>query len=315
MTSFKDLLQSKKALILHGALGTELEYKGYDISGKLWSAKYLLEKPEAIQEIHEEYVKAGSDLITTSSYQASIKGLVDYGITQEEARQVIKSSVEIAKDAIEKVWSELSEDEKASRLYPLINGDVGPYAGYLADGSEYTGDYGSITKEELKDFHRERIAILLEEGSDLLALETIPNILEVEALIELLAEEFADSEAYLSVTSQDGKTLSDGTSIEDFMKIVGDSKQILALGLNCSSAKNSDEFLKKLASLTDKPLVAYPNSGEIYDGATQSWKEDAHACSVVDYSADWLDQGVKVIGGCCRTRPSHIEELSKKIKQ
>lgn len=314
MTSFKDLLQSKKALILHGALGTELEYKGYDISGKLWSAKYLLEKPEAIEGIHEEYVKAGSDIITTSSYQASVKGLVDYGLSVEKAKELIKLSVDLAKDARDKVWAELSEEEKTSRVYPLISGDVGPYAGYLADGSEYNGKYGEVTKEDLKDFHRERIAILLENGSDLLALETMPNKLEIEALTELLADEFPKAEAYLSVTTQDGNSLSDGTSIKKFVEIVNSSEQILALGVNCSSVANSDKFLKELAALTEKVLVAYPNSGEIYDGATQTWKEDVHACSIADYSQEWVDLGVKVLGGCCRTRPSHILDIVEKLK-
>ena len=212
MATFKDYLENKSPLILHGALGTEMESLGYDISGKLWSAKYLFEKPEVIQEIHETYVAAGADLITTSSYQATLPGLMEAGLTEKEAEQIIVLTVQLAKNARDKVWTTLDETEKAKRPYPLISGDVGPYAAYLANGSEYSGDYGQITIEELKDFHRPRIQILLDQGVDLLALETIPNRLEALALIELLAEEFPESEAYLSFTVQESGTISDGTS-------------------------------------------------------------------------------------------------------
>ena len=235
MAIFKDYLENKSPLILHGALGTEMESLGYDISGKLWSAKYLLEKPEVIQKIHETYVAAGSDLITTSSYQATLPGLIDAGLTKEEAEQIIALTVQLAKDARDKVWATLDETEKAKRPYPLISGDVGPYAAYLANGSEYTGDYGQITIKELKEFHRPRIQILLDQGVDLLALETIPNRLEAQALIELLAEEFPEAEAYISFTVQEPGTISDGTSLDEIAQLVGQSDQILALGINCSS--------------------------------------------------------------------------------
>ena len=163
MAIFKDYLENKSPLILHGALGTEMESLGYDISGKLWSAKYLLEKPEVIQKIHETYVAAGADLITTSSYQATLPGLMEAGLTEKEAEQIIVLTVQLAKNARDKVWVALDETEKAKRPYPLISGDVGPYAAYLANGSEYSGDYGQITIEELKEFHRPRIQILLDK--------------------------------------------------------------------------------------------------------------------------------------------------------
>ena len=86
MAIFKDYLENKSPLILHGALGTEMESLGYDISGKLWSAKYLLERPEVIQKIHETYVAAGSDLITTSSYQATLPGLMLDSLKKKRSR-------------------------------------------------------------------------------------------------------------------------------------------------------------------------------------------------------------------------------------
>ena len=311
MGTFKELLEKQDVLILHGALGTELEALGYDISGKLWSAKYLLEEPSIIQDIHETYIAAGADLVTTSSYQATLPGLQEAGLSEAEARAVIAQTVALAKDARDKAWQSLSEDEKSKRPYPLISGDVGPYAAYLANGSEYTGDYGKISKEELKDFHRPRIAILLKQGVDLLALETIPNALEAAALVELLAEEFPEARAYLSFTIQESSSISDGTSLEAMVELVDTSKQILALGINCSSPLLFDAALEKLASLTNKYLVTYPNSGEVYDGQTQTWKpKDVTAKNLREHSQDWHEQfQVKILGGCCRTRPNDIKSL------
>lgn len=314
MGRFKDLIENN-FLILHGALGTELEYKGYDISGKLWTAQHLEKNPDAIREIHEEYVLAGADIVTTSSYQASVLGLVDAGYSEVEAKSLIRKSVILAKEARDNAWSKLSDEEKEKRIFPLISGDVGPYAGYLADGSEYTGNYGEVTKEDLKNFHRERIALMLDEGVDILALETMPNILEIEALKELLENEFAGQEAYLSVTSQDGKTLSDGTPISKLLEIVEDSEEIVLIGINCSSADNSNEFLKDLAKQSKKYLIAYPNSGEEYDGATQTWHEGESSNSLFTYSDSWLEIGVRVIGGCCRTRPEDISKLNSKYRK
>lgn len=310
MATFKDYLENNSPLILHGALGTEMEALGYDISGKLWSAKYLLEKSEVIQELHETYVAAGADLITTSSYQATLPGLVEAGLTEKAAEQIIALTVRLAKAARDKVWGALDETEKAKRPYPLISGDVGPYAAYLANGSEYSGDYGKITINELKDFHRPRIQILLDQGVDLLALETIPNRLETQALIELLAEEFPEAEAYMSFTVQIPDAISDGTSLAEMAKLVSQSNQILAVGINCSSPLLYNQALSFLEN-TGKALITYPNSGEVYDGDSQTWKsKDKDALTLVEHSKYWHAHfGVKILGGCCRTRPNDIKAL------
>ncbi|MFU2204173.1 homocysteine S-methyltransferase [Streptococcus hyovaginalis] len=316
MGRFKDLLEKQETIILHGALGTELEARGYDISGNLWSAKFLLEDPSVIQKIHEDYVLAGADIITTSTYQASYVSLEATGLSQKEAKTIIIKSVDLAKSARDKAWSELSEDEKAGRILPLISGDVGPYAAYLSDGSEYTGDYGQVSKEDLKDFHRSRIALFVAEGVDLLALETMPNFLEIQALTELLVEEFPTVEAYLSITSQDGQHLSDGSDLKAVVSLVEQSQQILTLGINCSSPQVVEDVLATFSKLTDKHLVAYPNSGEVYDGKTQTWSHgDKVQASLAQCHKDWQLQfpQLSLLGGCCRTRPADIADIKNHI--
>ena len=316
MGRLKELLASKQVLILHGPLGTELEEMGYDVSGKLWSAKYLLEKPAVIQELHEIYLNHGSNILTTSTYQATIPGLEEAGLTSEQAVAIIRLTVQLAQQAREQYWQNLDKAQQAASIYPLISGDVGPYAAYLADGSEYTGQYGKVTLEALKAFHRPRIQLFLEQGIDMLALETIPNCLEVQALTALLREEFPQVEAYISFTAQQFGQISDGTPLKQVIAEVEACPQILAVGFNCTKPQLYDGLLTELRKLTDKPLVTYPNSGEIYDGTTQTWHHSHEGeSSLVDQTLKWLDLGAQIVGGCCRTRPSEIQALAQAVKQ
>lgn len=316
MGRFKEFVNQGKTLILHGALGTELEYRGYDVSGKLWSAKYLLENPTIIKEIHKDYILAGSDIVTTSTYQATFPGLREVGLSEKEIEDIIRLTVTLAKEARDEVWQGFTVEEQKQRVYPLISGDIGPYAAYLADGSEYTGAYGDVSKDDLKNFHRSRIQLLLEEGAELLAIETIPNLLEIESLLELLAEEFPQVEAYLSVTTQDGKSLSDGTSLKAIAEVVNQSDNIVAVGVNCSTPSLFKEFLTTLRQFTDKPFVTYPNSGEVYDGSTQTWHESVDTShSLLEHTIEWQALGAQVVGGCCRTRPADIANLYKGLNK
>ena len=313
MGAFKDLLEKQDIIILDGALGTELERQGYDVSGRLWSAKYLLENPQIIQDLHEDYVRAGSNIITTSSYQASIPAFVEAGLSLDKADDLLKETVFLAQAAVKNVWQGLSLDEQ-QRSYPLIAGSVGPYAAFLADGSEYTGAY-HLSEKEFKDFHRPRIQALLDAGCDLLALETIPNGAETKALVHLLSEEFPQVEVYLSFTAQTVSAISDGTLIEEVGRLAQSSPQVLAVGFNCTAPHLIAPLLEKLKQVCDKPLLAYPNSGEIYNVATNTWQDNPEQqLCLTDYSQLWKKQGVQLFGGCCRTRPEDIAQLAKGLK-
>lgn len=146
-------------------------------------------------------------------------------------------------------------------------------------------------------------------------LETVPNGLEAQVLAELLETEFPAVEAYLSVTSPNGVSLPDGTPLAQIGSLVETSAQVLAVGVNCSAPKIVTAALEALRKETQKPLVTYPNSGEIYNGATQTWSEDAdHSHSLLENTQAWQAQGAKIVGGCCRTRPSDIADLSQGLR-
>lgn len=312
MGKLKHALKENEILILDGALGTELEYRGHDVSGSLWSAKYLLENPEVIQKIHEEYILAGSDLLISSSYQASLPGLEEAGLTEAEARSILISTICIAKKAVENAWDKLADEDKKRRIYPLVGGSIGPYAAYLADGSEYTGIY-QVVDRDLIDFHEFRIQTLLEAGADFLAIETIPNLSEVNVLIKLL-QQYPKIDAYISFTSQDGRTISDGTPIEEVITLCETVENLVAVGVNCTAPNYISPLLERIRSSSDKPCIVYPNSGEIYDDINKIWHHNPNNLqTLAEYSQIWKYYGAKIFGGCCRTRPADILQLRRSL--
>ncbi|WP_145325902.1 homocysteine S-methyltransferase [Paenibacillus xylanexedens] len=334
----EQILREHPVMILDGALATELEQHGCDLDDPLWSARVLIENPDVIVQVHADYFRAGADCAITSSYQATVDGFSKRGIGEQAALDLIRKTVELAAQARDDVWAEVQNSvlentevtpegnsslmdtkkqmsvvpEKGPlvRPRPLVAASVGPYGAYLADGSEYIGHYG-VTDETLAEFHRPRIAALLEAGADILALETIPSLQEAQVLVDLL-KEFPHAYAWLSFSLKDGMTISEGTPIETCAQLFGSEPQIAAIGLNCAPMEVVTEAVGILSRASAKPVIVYPNSGEVYDAATKTWSGQGTCGSMSDASEQWVAAGAKIIGGCCRTTPHQIGELAKK---
>jgi homocysteine S-methyltransferase len=298
-------IASGRPIILDGALATYLETLGADISGDLWSAEILIRNPTLINKTHLHYYRAGANVAVTSSYQASTPGLREHlGLPSEEhAKSMVRFSVELAKQARDDYIRETGGDER--ELW--VAGSVGPYGAFLADGSEYRGDY-DIPKDDMKKFHRGRIQALVEAGVDVLACETMPQKAEVEALLELLSTEFPTTEAWFSFTLRDSGHISDGTPLSEIASLFEDVEQVIALGFNCVQ---DDVMLKALRTL--KPLVrrgtlvVYPNSGEQWNAQTRGWEGDrTEGSTLAEKTVEWREAGAGMIGGCCRTTPQDI---------
>lgn len=306
MNPIEKNLRHQSIIILDGALATELEQRGCDLNDALWSAKVLMEQPELIQQVHLDYFKAGADVAITASYQATVEGFAKRGLNKNQALELIKKSVQIAKDARDEFW--IDEKNRVDRNYPLIAGSVGPYGAYLADGSEYRGDY-NLTESELIAFHRPRVEALIEAGVDMLACETIPNYIEAQALIKLLSE-FPQASAWFTFTAKDGEHISHGEKIGDVAKWLNEYPQAAAIGINCTSPLHIPALIDEIKKNTSKPIVVYPNSGEIYNPETNTWHGETSCESFGAQVKIWVEHGARLVGGCCRTTPEHIREIS-----
>ncbi|MHC6222359.1 homocysteine S-methyltransferase [Arthrobacter sp. MMS24-S77] len=307
-TTLSRLLDSGEDLTVDGALATELEARGCDLDDPLWSAKVLLEQPQLIKQVHRDYFDAGAAIAITSSYQATPQGFARRGIAEAEALELVALSVRLADEARGEY---LAENPDAGPL--LVAGSVGPYGAYLADGSEYRGDY-ILTRREFKEFHRPRIGALVEAAVDLLACETLPSFAEAEALLALV-EEF-DVESWFSFTLRDGGHISDGTPLTEVAALCGAQPRVAAIGVNCVPLNLVSPALEALRGATDKPLLAYPNSGESYDAVTKTWgpgpgASDEGPSSLAEGARAWHDLGARLVGGCCRTTPRDIAAVAR----
>ncbi len=301
MSKLEKLLQKQRFVILDGGLASELERHGANLDDPLWSGKALLETPELVEQVSYEYFEAGADVAVSASYQLTIPGLLGKGYTRAKAERVLRQSVAVVRQAA----------ARCGRDGLLVAASIGPYGAYLHDGSEYRGDY-ALTRRQFQDFHRERLAILIACEPDIVAFETIPNVLEAQALAELLTE-FPGVTAWLSFSCRDGEHISNGTPLCDAVAAVADTPQIAAIGVNCTAPRFVSQLLEHAASATSKPLVAYPNSGECYLPETRTWGHTSELETISAAAADWYRRGARLIGGCCRTTPDTILAIRSSV--
>lgn len=300
-----EFLSERPLLILDGALATELERRGADLRDPLWSAKLLIDRPELIRAVHVDYFRAGADVATTATYQASFEGFAARGIDTDGAARLMRDAVDIARSARDSFWAD--EAARAGRSRPLVAASVGPYGATSGDGAEYRGRY-AVSDAGLADFHRPRLAVLAGSGADLLACETIPSLREALVLAELL-QHFPDAAAWISFSCKDDRHTCEGQDIGEAASIVGEFPQVVAIGVNCTAPAHILPLLRRMRERTSKPLLVYPNSGEHYDARSKSWAGHGATTRFAAQACEWHEAGARVIGGCCRTTPQDIREI------
>jgi len=290
-------------LLLDGGLSNELESQGHDLNHQLWSARILEEAPEAIVAAHLAYLESGAQCITTSSYQATFNGFMAIGFNRAKAEKYILKSIQLAEEAIEQFMKTGFKGDK-----PFIAASIGPYGAYLADGSEYSGNYG-VSDEELRDFHESRIRLLDCSNADFFACETIPSYQEAKVLSEILTN--TKKSAWISFSCKDELHLNDGTPIVECAALFADHPNVFAVGVNCTAPKYVSELIKALkTSSGSKKIVVYPNSGEAYNADSKSWLGMSDHNSFALMAKEWAGIGADIIGGCCRIGPEHIKSIA-----
>jgi homocysteine S-methyltransferase len=282
-----------ESVLLDGGLATELEARGHDLSDSLWSAKLLRNNPQAIAEVHAGYFRAGATVATTASYQASFEGFSSHGIGRDEAAGLLRRSVDLARKA---------RDDAATEDL-VVAASIGPYGAALADGSEYRGCYG-LSVAELERWHRPRLEIVAAAGADVLACETVPDVDEAEALVNLVRS--VGVPAWLSYTVDGTRTRARQPLAEAFAVAAG-VDEIVAIGVNCCAP---EDVLPAIGIALDvgKPVIVYPNSGERWDSRRRRWAGQSRFSARL--AREWAAAGARVIGGCCRVGPADIAAVA-----
>ncbi|MER5992951.1 homocysteine S-methyltransferase [Streptomyces viridosporus] len=286
-------------VVLDGGMSNQLASAGHDLSDELWSARLLAEDPEAVTAAHLAYFEAGADVAITASYQATFEGFARRGIGRGRAAELLALSVECAREAA----------RRARAARPLwVAASVGPYGAMLADGSEYRGRYG-LSVAELERFHRPRTEVLAAARPDVLALETIPDTDEAEALLRVLRG--LGTPAWLSYSAAGDRTRA-GQPLEDAFALAADADEVIAVGVNCCAPEDADRAVALAARVTGKPVVVYPNSGETWDTGARAWT--GRPTFTAGRVAGWRESGARLVGGCCRVGPETISAIAKAVR-
>jgi homocysteine S-methyltransferase len=284
-------------LVADGGLATELEAQGNDLSDALWSARLLADAPGQILDAHLAFFRAGAQIATSASYQASFEGFAARGLDRREAAGLMRRSVALAQAARD----QLAGDGRTR----WVAASAGPYGAALADGSEYRGRYG-LSVRELTAWHRPRLEVLAGAGPDVLALETVPDTDEAEALMAAVAG--LGVPAWLSYTIAGGRTRA-GQPLAEAFAVAAGVPEIVAVGVNCCAPADVLPAVAAAREATGKPVIVYPNSGEEWDARRRAWTGQSGYSPALP--RQWIAAGAAIIGGCCRVRPADIAQIAR----
>ncbi|MER6916397.1 homocysteine S-methyltransferase [Streptomyces sp. NPDC000594] len=284
--------------VLDGGLSRELAARGHDLSGALWTARLLRDDPAAITAAHTACVRAGAQVVITASYQASHEGFGRAGADRREAGALFARAVELARAAADAAPQEV-----------WVAASVGPYGAVRADGGEYRGRYG-LSVRALERFHRPRIEALAAAGPDVLALETVPDRDEAEALLR--AAEGCGIPLWLSYTVSGGRTRA-GQPLADAYAPLAGRDQVIAAGANCCAPEDAGAAVAAAVGATGLPAVVYPNSGERWDATAREYTGPVRygPARAPGWAREWAAAGARLIGGCCRVGSDTVAALAR----
>jgi homocysteine S-methyltransferase len=266
-----------------GAMGTMLYSKGVFINRSY--DELNLSAAAMVKHIHQEYVKAGAEILETNTFGANRARLSAFGIA-EKLEAINQAGVRLAREA---------------------GGDSAFVAGAMGPLGVRIEPLGSTSFREAREIFREQAQALFDAGVDLFILETFYDLNEIREAVYALREVAGDDPVIIAqVTITDDGSMRDGTDTESFTRQL-DALPADVIGLNCSTGpKITLETIERMKPFTDKPLSAMPNAGH------PAWVEgrNIYLCSpeyMAQYARRFLWAGVKVIGGCCGTTPEHIK--------
>lgn len=287
--------------VLDGGLATSLEALGHDLSGTLWSARLLKDEPAALANVNKSHAHAGADIISTASYQVSRQGFIAAGFSAADADAAITQSVRITREVATQVTASTGRQI-------WVAGSLGPYGAVLADGSEYRGDY-TIAEDELKNFHRERLQVMTKAVPDFLAFETVPSVMELRVINELLTDEFTDIPAWVSCSAPDGKHISDGTNAAEALRELT-AESIVAIGFNCVKPEYVESLLECIQDVRPElARVVYSNAGRTWDARNRCWLDEGADLVATATLERWYEAGARIVGGCCGLGEPHLSNI------
>jgi 5-methyltetrahydrofolate--homocysteine methyltransferase len=314
---------SERILIIDGAMGTmiqrhklgEADYRGErfkdwprDVKGN--NDLLVLTQPKIIQDIHEQYLAAGADIIETNTFNAQRISMADYGMEALSA-EINLAAARLARAAADK-YTKLTPDKPR-----FVAGAVGPTNRTASISPDVNNPgFRNVDFDELCAAYKEQVLALIDGGSDIILIETIFDTLNAKAAGFATLEAFDARGVELpimisgTITDRSGRTLS-GQTAEAFWYSMRHLKPF-SIGLNCAlGAELMRPYLAELSHIADARISAYPNAG--LPNAMGEYDETPHdmACQIEPWAKDGI---LNIVGGCCGSTPDHIQHVGAHVK-
>ena len=287
-------------VLLDGSMGQELINRKASGQGVLWSARALFESPDAVVAIHEDYIRAGADVITTNSYSCIRNNFEREGLA-DRLGEMNRLSAELAQRA-----------RDACGKPVLIAGSMGPQHGsYRPD---LVGSY-----DETEALYREQ-AEFLALHVDLFICETLSCLLEARAAVTAAMSTGKPVWLSWSIEDSGAANLRSGESVREAWEDIAGSG-VSAVLLNCSPPEAIGKVIPDLVSMSDVPVGAYanaftpiPDKWDFHgDASIPPSRTDVTPEAYAAHAAGWVAAGARIIGGCCEVGPAHIAHLHQSL--
>lgn len=284
-----------KALLLDGAMGTEILNRNIPTALPLWSAEALFTHPEIIQQIHEDYINAGAEIIITNTFATTERVFSKKG-KGAKAKEATLMACRLAKEARSRAHAEENV---------LIAGSIAPLEDCYSP--ELTPPQRALDREHAA------FAQALREGEvDVALIETMITIRETVAACR--AAKTSGLAIAVSFCCNDNLELLGGESLADALQAI-EPYDPLFVGVNCVSINTATKTIRHLRTLTDRPLSVYAQGdGEPDDDQGWKFNHKDRQSMYLDAAKDWLETGAQIIGGCCGTTPNDVRALGKIVR-
>ena len=294
MENIKEFFTAHQRILLDGACGTEVQRRGLPTPLPLWSTQALLDNPEAVKQIHKDYIVAGAEIITTNTFRTTKRALGKAGLG-EKARELTQLAVRLAREAI----VEIKPDKTV-----LVAGSIAPLEDCYQPELAPTFDIAYIE-------HQEQVENFKNSGVDFIVLEAFNTVTEARAALQAVKEAgFAATVSF--VCGADGKILS-GETLSEAVRVL-EPLEPLAFCINCLPLAQTLKPLQELRRATKLPVGIYAN-GEGHPHDDQGWlfTGNTNPEEYADYAKQWIALGANLVGGCCGTTPEYIEKLRREL--
>jgi S-methylmethionine-dependent homocysteine/selenocysteine methylase len=292
-------LRRGEIILLDGAMGTELERLGVPTALPLWSAQAVLDAPDRVREVHEEYAQAGADILTAATFRTTPRSLAKLGRTGEDpgadAETLTARAVALAREA---------RARAASGRDVWVAGALAPLEDCYRH--ELVPDEAALERE-----HHDQAARLARAGADLILIETMGTIRE--AMAASRAALATGLPVLTSFMAGSATEIGGGESLADAVVAV-DALDVDAILVNCVPAEIATGCLTLMSRITRTPIGSYANAGSP-DLGRGTWCFDPEMTPerFAEHAAEWVRLGAQIVGGCCGTGPAHIRALRAEL--